>query len=248
MKTNIENQTAFVTGSNRGIGHAIVEGLLQRGVAKVYAAARNTDTLAQLVAENLDRVIPVELDVTNEAQVNAAAKTAENASIVINNAGSLGDAPLLDGDLSEFRKEFEVNYWGPLFVTRAFAPVLKANGGGTLVTISSVAGLSSFPVLPTYSDSKAAVHSLIVGARFTLAEQGTTVIGVYPGPVDTEMAKNIEMEKASPESVAAKILDGIENGTEDIFPDPMSEGYAAPYEAGQKTLERNVTEMLTQPA
>lgn len=248
MKTNIENQTAFVTGSNRGIGRAIVEGLLQRGVAKVYAAARNTDTLSQLVAENPDRVIPVELDVTNEAQVNAAAKTAESASIVINNAGNLGDAPLFDGELSEFRKEFEVNYWGPLFVTRAFAPVLKANGGGTLVTISSVAGLSSFPVLPTYSDSKAAVHSLIVGTRFTLAEQGTTVIGVYPGPVDTEMAKNIEMEKASPESVASKILDGIENGTEDIFPDSMSESYTAPYEAGQKTLERNVTEMLTQPA
>lgn len=248
MASKIENQTAIVTGANRGIGRAIVDALLARGASKVYAAARNTDSLSDLVATHPNRVVPVQLDVTDQGQVSAAAEVAADASIVINNAGVLKGEPLLDGNLESARQEFEVNYWGPLYVTRAFAPILKANGGGTLLTISSVAGLSSFPVLPAYSDSKAAAHSLISGARFTLAEQGTTVIGVYPGPVDTDMAKGIEMEKASPASVAGKILDGIEDGTEDIFTDSMAEGYAAPYAAGQKTLERHVSEMLTQPA
>lgn len=248
MTTEIENQTAFVTGSNRGIGRAIVESLLDRGISKVYAAARNTRQLDELVAKYGDRVTPVELDVTNPDQVSAAAALASDASIVVNNAGLLLGENLFEGDIASFRKEFEVNYWGTLYMTRAFAPVLKNNGGGTIVNLSSVAGLSSFPVLPTYSDSKAASHSLTTGTRFLLTDQGTTVIGVYPGPVDTEMGKSVEMEKATPEYVANKIVDAIANGTEDVFPDPMSEGYASPFEAGHKALERATTEMLTQPA
>lgn len=248
MTTQIKNQTALVTGSNRGIGRAIVETLLDQGASKVYAAARNTAQLDELVAKYGDRIVPVELDVTNPEQVSAAATIASDASIVVNNAGFLDGKNLFDGDIENFRKEFEVNYWGPLHMARAFAPVLKNNGGGTIVNTSSVAGLSSFPILTSYSDSKAANHSLTTATRFLLADQGTTVIGVYPGPVDTEMAKDISMEKASPESVAVKIVDAIANGTEDVFPDAMSEGYAGPFEAGHKTLERVTTEMLTQPA
>lgn len=248
MTSKIQNQSAFVTGSNRGIGRALVEALLARGAAKVYAAARDTDSLAGLVSQHPDRVVPVALDVTDPQQVAAAADIAQDASIVINNAGVLAGGDLVTGDLEGFRSEFEVNYWGPLYVTRAFAPVLGRNGGGSLVTISSVAGLSNFPVIPSYSDSKAAAHSLIVGTRFALAAQGTTVIGVYPGPVDTEMAKGMEMPKATPASVAETILDGIENGTEDILPDAFAENYQGPYEAGQKTLERRITEMLSEPA
>lgn len=248
MTSKIENQTAFVTGSNRGIGRAIAEALLQRGSSKVYAAARDTDSLSDLVARYPNRVVPVPLDVTDPEQVKAAAATAHDASIVINNAGALGSGTLLEGDLAEFRREFEVNYWGPLYVARAFANSLARNGGGTFVTISSVAGLANFPVIPSYSDSKAAAHSLIAGTRFELGRNGTKVIGVYPGPVDTDMTKGMEMEKVSPASVAEHILDGIENGIEDIFPDPFALTYAAPYEAGHKTLERRTVEMLSQPA
>lgn len=248
MASTIKNTIALVTGSNRGIGRAIVDALVARGAAKVYAAARDVSTLADLVESHGDRIVPVGLDVTNIAQISQAAALATDATLVINNAGALGGTDLLTGDLDSARQEFEVNYWGPLNVTRAFAPVLEANGGGTLATISSVAGLSNFPAVPTYSDSKAATHSLISGTRFLLAAQGTTVIGVYPGPVDTEMAKGIEMEKATPADVANTILDAVESGTEDVFPDAFAENYRAPYLAGQKLLEQRIAQMLQQPA
>lgn len=248
MTTKIDNAVALVTGSNRGIGRALVAELVRRGARKVYVAARNLDSLQPLVAELGDRVIPLALDVTDPDQAAAAAVLAADANLVINNAGALGAADLFTGDLAGARREFEVNYWGVLHVTRAFAPVLKSNGGGTLVNVSSVAGLSNFPAIPTYSDSKAASHSLTSGSRLLLAAQGTRVVGVYPGPVDTDMAKGVELEKASPASVATAILDGIESGAEDIFPDSFAQNYAAPYEAGQKTLERRMAEMLQQPA
>lgn len=248
MSTKIQNSVALVTGSNRGIGRALVAELVRRGARKVYAAARNVESLQPLVEELGESVVPVALDVTVPEQVAAAAALAADASLVINNAGALGGSDLFTGDLSGARLEFEVNYWGVLHVTRAFAPVLKSNGGGVLVNVSSVAGLSNFPAIPSYSDSKAASHSLTSGSRLLLAGQGTRVMGVYPGPVDTEMAKGIEMEKATPASVAAAILDGVESGAEDVFPDPFAENYAAPYEAGQKLLERRIAEMLQQPA
>lgn len=248
MNTPFETETALVTGANRGIGHAIAHELLARGVKKLYAAARNPATLAPLVAAFPGRVVTVTLDVTDPAQVAAAAESAQDVTIVVNNAGYLGAEDMLTGEVESFRREFEVNYWGPLHVTRAFAPVLKTNGGGTLVNLASVAGLSNFPSVPTYSDSKAAVHSLTVGTRFLLAAQGTKVIGVYPGPVDTEMARDLPMDKFPPSAVATAIVEAIENGTEDVFTDPFAESYRASYEAGPKVLEKRITEALSQPA
>lgn len=248
MTTQIKDSTAFVTGSNRGIGRAIVLELLNRGAAKVHAAARNTDALSDIVATHPDRVIPVQLDVTQPEQVAAAAAQASDVTLLVNNAGVAAMNDLFVGDLDEARQQFEVNYWGTLSMTRAFAPILKANGAGAIINISSVAGLSNFPAFPTYSDSKAAVHSLTSATRLLLGGDNILVTGVYPGPVDTDMAKDIEMEKASVESVASEILDAIEQGREEVFPDPMAKDYAAPYEAGQKTLERNIATMLQQPA
>lgn len=246
----IKNSVAFVTGSNRGIGRALVEALLARGAKKVYAAARNIDSLSSLVATYPDRVVPIALNVTNPSQIASAAQIAIDTTLLVNNAGVLGNADLFGGDLAIARQEFEVNYWGALSTTRAFAPILKANGGGAIATVSSIAGLSNFPIAPTYSDSKAAVHSLISGSRLLLAAQGTKVIGIYPGPVETDMIKALEGEMpTTPASdVAAAILDGIESGTEDIFPDTFAESYAEPYRAGQKTLEIRTAEMLQQPA
>jgi NAD(P)-dependent dehydrogenase (short-subunit alcohol dehydrogenase family) len=248
MTLEVKNKVALVTGSNRGIGRTIVETLLERGAAKVYATARKPEALNDLVTKYGDRVVPMALDVTNEEQVTQAATQAGDVSILVNNAGRLSAAfDIFTEDLAPARQEFEVNYWGTFHVTRAFAPILKANGGGVIVNMDSIAGITNFPPLPTYSDSKAALHSLTGATRFHLADQGTLVVGVYPGPVDTDMAKAVEMEKASTESVANAILDGVESGKTDIFPDPMSENYAGPYDAGHKELERRTTEML-QPA
>ena len=244
MNTLIEGKVAFVTGSNRGIGRAIVEALLARGASKVYAAARNTDSLQSLVESSDGRVIPVALDVTNADQAAAAAAQASDAQVVVSNAGYAGQTDLFADDLSAAKQEFDVNYWGVLNVARAFVPVIENNGGGALVHVASVASLVNFPPFPTYSDSKAAVHSLTQGLRLIKSAAGIQVVGVYPGPVDTDMAAGLEMDKATPQSVAETILNGVEAGKVDIFPDVMAEGFIPPYEAGAKVFEAQTAEML----
>jgi short-subunit dehydrogenase len=148
-------------------------------------------------------------------------------------------APFTDpGWLDAGRTEYEVNVLGPLSVTQAFAPILARNGGGTIANISSVAGLIAFDILASYSASKAALHSVTQSTRASLRSQGTYVAGIYPGPVDTDMAKVIEMEKATPAQAAESILDGLEAGDEEIFPDPYSRQAGAQFLAGPKVLER----------
>jgi NAD(P)-dependent dehydrogenase (short-subunit alcohol dehydrogenase family) len=244
MKTNIENKVALVTGSNRGIGRALVEELIKRGAAKVYAAARNVDSLKPLVERLGDRVVPISLDVTNEKQVEDLAEVASDVQLVVSNAGFAGQMDLFARDLSAARQEFEVNYWGTLNVARALIPVLESNGGGTLVNVASIAGLGNFPMLPSYSDSKAAVHSLTQGLRLLKGGAGIQIVGVYPGPVDTDMAEKIEFAKATPESVAVAVFDAVEAGKTEVFPDVMAAGFAPFYEAGTRALERQTAEML----
>ncbi|MCZ6672089.1 MAG: SDR family oxidoreductase [Verrucomicrobia bacterium] len=243
MQTNIEGKVALVTGSNRGIGRALVEALLERGATKVYATARNKDSLQELVENYGDRIVPLTLDVTKAEEVNATAQTAGDVQVVISNAGFAENIDIFIEDLSVARQEMEVNYWGTLNVARAFVPVLESNGGGAIINISSIAGLVNFPMFPTYSDSKAAVHSLTQGIR--LIKGGSVqVVGVYPGPVDTDMAADLEMDKATPQSVAVSILNAVEAGKDEVFPDPVAEGFSGPYEAGTKTLEKQTAEML----
>ncbi len=244
MKTSIEGKTALVTGSNRGIGRAIVEALIERGASKVYATARDKSSLAELAQKYGERIVPVALDVTDADQVKAAAELASDAQVVVSNAGYAGQANLFEGDLSLSRQEFEVNYWGTLNIARSFIPVILSNAGGALINICSIASLANYPMFPTYSDTKAAVHSLTQGIRLLKKAEGLQVVGVYPGPVDTDMAEEVDFEKASPQSVAEEILDGIEAGAEEVFPDPMAKDYAQPYQAGTKTLEHATSEML----
>jgi NAD(P)-dependent dehydrogenase (short-subunit alcohol dehydrogenase family) len=232
---------AFVTGANRGIGRALVEALLARGAAKVYAGARRPEALASLVASSGGRVVPVQLDVTHPDEVRAAAALAGDVTLLVNNAGVVAKfgAPFTDdGWLDAARTEYEVNVIGPFAITQAFAPILARNGGGTVANVSSVAGLVAFDILASYSASKAALHSLTQATRASLKGQGTYVAGIYPGPIDTDMAKVIEMDKATPAATAEAILDALEAGDEEIFPDPYSRQAGAQFLAGPKVLER----------
>jgi NAD(P)-dependent dehydrogenase (short-subunit alcohol dehydrogenase family) len=244
MKTEIKGKVALVTGSNRGIGRAFVDELIARGASKVYATARKVESLVGLVEAHGDRVVPVALDVTDVDQVNALSGIASDVEVVVSNAGFAGQADLFAQDLGAARQEFEVNYWGTLNVARALVPVLEANGGGAFINLASIAGLGNFPMLPTYSDSKAAVHSLTQGLRLLKGGAGIQFVGVYPGPVDTDMAEKIELEKATPASVAVEVFDAVESGKTEVFPDPMAKGYSAPYEAGTHAIEIQTAQML----
>jgi NAD(P)-dependent dehydrogenase (short-subunit alcohol dehydrogenase family) len=237
----IDGAVALVTGANRGIGRALTEALLARGARKVYATARNPEALRTLRDE---RLVLLQLDVTDEDQIRAAADAASDVELVFNNAGvalpgGIADSTVLD----RARREMAVNYFGPLQLLSRLAPALARNGGGAIVNIDSTAGLTSVPFIPTYSASKAAPHSLTQAARVLLGAQGTSVFGVYAGPVDTDMTRGFELPKTSPRDVAFAILDGIEAGREDIFPDPFAVDFGRQFESSPKASERQMAAM-----
>ncbi len=241
----IEGSVAFVTGANRGIGRAIVDALIARGASKVYAGARKLSSLESLLAAHPDKVVPVEIDVTDQEQITSAAGLAKDVTLLVNNAGIAGGAGLMLTDTAindVWGKEFEVNVFGLTHVTQAFAPALNANGGGAIVNLASLASLVNFPLFQSYSVSKAAVHSITQALRIALPN--TLVVGVYPGPVDTDMAEGIPFEKESPQNVANEILDGVESGQEDVFPDAMSKDMSGVYLSDPKQLERDMAAMV----
>ena len=236
----IAEKTVLVTGANRGLGRALVEEALHRGAKRVYAASRRSFTHPD------DRFTPVILDVTDAAQIQAAAERVESLDILINNAGVSVPDDL--GDRAAFEQHFAVNLFGTLGVTEAFLPSLSRSEGA-VVNVVSVGALAAVPVLPAYSASKAAAFSLTQSLRALLAGQGVGVHAVLPGPVDTDMVRDLPIPKAAPESVAQAIFDGVENGDEDIFPDPMSAMLADSWRTGAaKQLERqNAALVQAQP-
>ncbi len=242
----IKDSIAFVTGANRGIGKSYVKSLLDHGAKKVYAGMRDVGAFNAIASEwpeqHRGKVEPVAIDITKEDHIQSAVAKAGDVNLLINNAGIANFAGLIAADnLDDARQEMEVNYFGTLMVSRAFAPVLKKNGGGALVNILSVASLGNFPVLGSYSASKAALHSLTQGIRAELAAQGTQVFGVFPGPIETDMAKDFDMEKSSPDLIADGTLKGIERGEEDIFVDPMAVQFRKDYFADPKALEAQLS-------
>jgi NAD(P)-dependent dehydrogenase (short-subunit alcohol dehydrogenase family) len=227
---DIANKTILITGANRGIGRALVEEALRRGAKKVYAGTRGE------LQHPDKRVTPLTLDVTNAEQIREVADEVESLDILINNAGiSLFD------DLSDRRvleQQLAVNLFGPYDVTQAFLPLLTRSRGA-IVNVLSLSSLAAVPFSPAYSVSKAAAFSLSQSLRTLLAGRGVSVHRVLPGPVDTDMTRDLDIPKSSPESVARAILDGVEKGEEEIFPDPMSESVAEGWRNGAvKALER----------
>jgi len=227
---NITNKTVMITGANRGIGRALVNEALRRGAKRVYAGTRSALVHAD------PRVAPLALDVTNASQVERAAHEVDSLDVLINNAG----IALYDGlsNLDSIEQQLAVNLYGPLQVTRAFLPQLRRSKGAVINNLSLVA-LAPLPVVPGYSISKAAASNMTQSLRAILAGQGVTVHGVFLGPVDTDMTRGFEIPKASPESVAQGIFDGLERNEEDIFPDPASRSIAEGWRSGvAKAFER----------
>lgn len=213
---NIEGSIALVTGANRGLGQAYAQALLAAGAAKVYAAARDPAG----VAITDPRLIAVKLDVTSRQDVTAAARQCPDVTLLINNAGILLQSPILaEGAEEAMRQEMEVNVYGVQRMITAFAPLLAANGGGAIVNMLSVVSWFTSPLNATYGASKHAALAVSDGARIQLHDQGTQVVGVYAGFIDTDMTTHIDSAKVSPEQVAEQTLEGIRQGQNHVLAD-----------------------------
>jgi NAD(P)-dependent dehydrogenase (short-subunit alcohol dehydrogenase family) len=228
----IQGTTVIVTGASRGLGRHLVDALLERGAAKVYAASRTPSPSRD------DRVVAIPLDLTDADTIAAAARAAGDAAIVINNAGTAAFAGPLDASPGAVRAEMAVNYDGTFDVIRTFVPVLERNGGGAIVNVLSLLSLASTPPMAGYSASKAAAHSLTQALRPVLREKGISVHGVYPAGIDTDMLAGVEAPKTPPRQVAEGLLDGLAADQEDIFPDPNAQAMARTWWADPKAFER----------
>ncbi len=214
----LHNATVLITGANRGIGLAFAREALARGARKVYAGARNPASVT------LPGVEPIALDVTDPAAVAAAARHASDVTLVVNNAGiaSFGGF-LAEGGEASARAHLETNFFGLLRVSQAFAPVLAAHGGGALLNVLSVASWINSPTLSVYGASKSAAWALTNGLRHDLRAQGTQVLGLHMGFVDTDLTRGIEMPKSTPEAIVRRALDALEAGAEEVLGDELTQ-------------------------
>jgi NAD(P)-dependent dehydrogenase (short-subunit alcohol dehydrogenase family) len=214
---NIEGAVVLVTGANRGLGAEYVRQLLDRGAAKVYAGARSPESVKSSGA------IPIKLDVTSTADIEAAVAQCNDLTMLINNAGVvIGSRVLADDSLENAKAEFETNVWGPMNLSKAFAPILAANGGGAIVNVLSAVSWMSIKEVATYAMSKSAAWSLTNALRLELARQGTLVVAVHPAFIDTDMAAGVDMPKTSPQQVVERTLDGVVAGLPEVLADDTS--------------------------
>jgi NAD(P)-dependent dehydrogenase (short-subunit alcohol dehydrogenase family) len=232
--------TALVTGANRGLGRAFVEALRGAGAAKIYAAARNIDGMAPDGG-----VVPIQLDITKAEEVTDAAAACADVDLLINNAGVARFTPALGApSIDNARLEMETNYFGTLSMCRAFAPVLGRNGGGTLVNMLSVVSFFNLPMQATYCASKAAEWSLTKAVRIELHAQGTRVIGVYAGYIDTDMAAGIaNAPKSGAADIAARVMEGIATDADDIFADQRSREVFDALRKDDRSFDANVQKL-----
>ncbi|MEY4463161.1 MAG: hypothetical protein RLZZ81_132 [Pseudomonadota bacterium] len=241
-KVSVKDLVVFVTGTNRkkGIGRALVEEAIKRGAKKVYATARHISQLDNLVTKFQGKIVPVELDVTNLEQIQKIVQIANDTQILINNSGTVGFTGCIHNyDEKIARREMEVNYFAPLHLINAFSKNLIKNNNCAIVNIISIGGLYPSPVHITYSASKAALYSLTQAIRIEMMMHShfIPVFGVYPGPVDTDMAEDIEVKKEIPINVAVRVFDAMEQGIVDITTDALSDNFISYLKKDPKVIE-----------
>ncbi len=241
----VKGSIAIVTGGNRGIGEAFVRCLLQAGAEKVYVGSRSREAAAHLEQEFPGRAVAVELDVTSEQQVAAAAKSCPDVSIVINNAGAFNNHTLIGApDLQAARQEMDVNYFGVLSMCRQFAPVLAANGGGAIVNVLSAAAIVAIPNMGGYSPAKFAARALTTNIRAELADQGTQLSSLIVGSIDTRMAAHVDGRKESPDIVAKAGIRAIEKNIHEVDTDTFAVSVRAALARDPAFMEKQMAAML----
>jgi len=238
----VRGSIALVTGANRGIGRALVESLLAHGAARVYATARHEADLEAIAGLDRQRIVALPLDVTDIAQLARIAEATQDVNLLFNNAGVLDFGSVLDAPDEAFRRNFDVNCFGLLHATRAFAPALTRNHGA-VVNLLTLVALASMPGLGVYNASKAAAWSLTQSMRADLGKKGVKVLGVFPGAVDTDMLKGVDMPKTSPRAVADEVIAALEADAEDVFPDPMSKQLYSEWARDHKGIEHQFAAM-----
>ena len=241
----VEGSTILVTGANGDIGQYFIEALREANPTKIYAAARRIDSLSEIVNSDPDKIVAVELDITDPESVAAAAEQCSDVDLLINNAGvGLMQRFIPDIDLSKARTEIEVNYLGTLSMCRAFAPVLKQNGGGAIVNMLSILGKANFPLNASYSASKAAAISMTQGVRAELRKQSTLVVGVMPATVDTRGSEHFPPPKVSPEIVVEDALQAVVDGIEDVYPGEQAKEMVKQLKENPKAVEEQMAKTL----
>ncbi len=238
----VRGSIALVTGANRGIGRALVESLLAHGAARVYATSRHEADLEAIAGLDRQRVVALPLDVTDSAQLARIAEVTQDVNLLFNNAGVLDFGSVLDAPDEAFRRNFDVNCFGLLHATRAFAPALTRNHGA-VVNLLTLVALASMPGLGVYNASKAAAWSLTQSLRADLGKKGVKVLGVFPGAVDTDMLKGVDMPKTPPRAVADEVIAALEADAEDVFPDPMSKQLYSQWTRDHKGIEHQFAAM-----
>jgi short-subunit dehydrogenase len=237
----MDGAVVLVTGANRGLGRSLVGASLEAGARRVYATARDASKLEEVMQQAPDKVVPLALDVGDARSIEAAAARATDVTLLINNAGVLASYGVLAASPAQIEQDFAVNFYGMLATTRAFLPALERSSRSALVNVLSVVSFASMPALGGYSAAKAAAFSITQALRGELANKAVGVHAVFPGPIDTDMVRSFEMAKTSPDAVARAIIEGVEQGLEEILPDPTARQMFEVWKRDPKQLERQLS-------
>ncbi|MGF1498787.1 MAG: SDR family oxidoreductase [Elainellaceae cyanobacterium] len=239
MAYDIRDKVVLITGANRGIGKTMVDSFIEHGATKIYAAVRALDSASPLVDEYGGKVVPIHIDLADSKSINEAAEKAQDVQVVISNAGVLQTlTPLAKDAIASLKYQMEINVYGLISMAQAFAPVLKENGDGAFVQLNSVVSMKCFANFATYSASKAAAYSITQALRELLGEQGTMVLSVHPGPIDTDMGDAAGLtEIAEPPSLVAEgIIEALKAGEFHVFPDTMAKQIGDAYSSFAKNV------------
>ena len=247
IKVSPKGKVAFVSGANRGIGREITIELLEQGAKKVYAGVRNVKSMEDLKSEYGNRLVPVLMDLRDDRSIIKATRSVKDVEILVNNAGVYEPGGFCSDDtLDSLAINFEVNVWGLVKLTVSLIDYLKQKECAAIVNIISVVGLASMPVAGTYSASKAAVHSITQGLRGELHSHNILVMGAYPGPIDTDMTKELEMDKDTPQNVAKNVVKALAKGKEYVFPDIMSKQVGELYLTEPAAVEKQFSSFMSE--